>query len=80
MSEMYEAACKVCGQTFKLFKLSSDRSDLFRCTICGEEHQIFSPTLKEMIGSSVKCNCGGNLSADAPPRCPLCLSTDITTE
>ncbi|MBU0481138.1 MAG: hypothetical protein KKG47_08555 [Proteobacteria bacterium] len=73
-----KGVCGKCGHDFVLLIAKGSTCRIFRCDTCGQEHEIFSDMIMQIIDGSVKCNCGGVLRKDAPARCPTCYSANVT--
>lgn len=69
--------CGACGHAFDLLIAKGKGCNILRCDTCGEEHEIYSDMIMQIIDGNVKCSCGGFLRDDAPVRCPTCFSVDI---
>ena len=67
-----EAICKDCGTRYPIRMGGGFICNDFHCDKCGELKIV-----KHEEDFERKCECGGNYTMDAPPRCPNCRSTNF---
>ncbi len=70
-ADLYEMRCSKCARTLLLNMAQNCFSRVF--TQCG---QIFNEHFDTLLAQAIKkCICGGEFSAYAPYRCPICNET-----
>jgi hypothetical protein len=79
VGESFDARCSNCGEIFNISIGGGFRFMMLHCEVCGKPK---ARNIAEKIelgldeaGHWGTCPCGGDLSFDAPPRCPKCRST-----
>lgn len=86
MAVDYPAQCNSCKHEFRIYTGHGFYFTICSCVDCGKSKRIDHPNERgyavkltpEIMG---KCEeCGGNISEDAPKRCPKCKSIDITID
>jgi hypothetical protein len=81
VGESFDARCKQCGTVSNVAVGGGFNFDMLHCEVCGRASA--RERLKKLeVGGDLeapwgRCDCGGELSYDAPPRCPQCRSTDL---
>lgn len=92
MGTLYSSRCNNCGATFETSEGGGFVFELLRCDACGKEKSVSLIRLggkqadrsgeryrQRMEKAAGRCRCGGQFRLDAPPRCPACRSTDLTS-
>jgi hypothetical protein len=82
LGESFDARCKACGTLFNVSIGGGFNFDMLHCEVCGKAAS--RDRLKKIDTDDAeegapwgRCGCGGELSHDAPPRCPTCRSSDF---
>jgi hypothetical protein len=91
MGTLYSSRCNSCGATFETSEGGGFLFELLHCEACGKEKSVpldelggtrarrWGPRYVARIeGAASACECGGHFRLNAPPRCPVCRSTDLT--
>jgi len=74
----YEALCKRCGTRVEVNEGPGMSSMPLRCEDCGKEWWWdFGPGGPTGVPEVPVCECGGQFTMDAPPRCLSCRSTEL---
>jgi len=86
MGQSFDAVCAQCGTFFTARFGGGFMFHLLHCDGCGKEKVIeFKKNAKIQIQNldngqvedlAGQCECGGNFTFDAKPRCPKCGSLD----
>ena len=91
MAQMLEVSCGACGAEEVQLDGPVFTGYLPRCEQCGETRVVppngrpgsaglGDEALAAWIAQEAEtCSCGGRFSVDAPLRCGVCRSTDVTT-
>ena len=79
-----EAICKDCGTRYSIQTGDGFANRDLHCDKCGKGKTVYFMELREAPSKyrsfeeyAGKCECGGNYTLDAPPRCPNCRSTNF---
>jgi len=79
-----EAICKDCGTRYPIRMGGGFVCHDLHCDKCGKEKTVTFREVDEAPSKyrsfeeyAGKCECGGNYTMDAPPRCPNCRSTNF---
>lgn len=86
MGQSFDAVCTKCGAFFTARFGGGFMFHLLHCDRCGREKvmnfekhvkvQIRDLTKSQVEDLAGQCECGGNFTFDANPRCPKCGSLD----
>jgi len=92
MGTRYSSRCNTCGASFNTSEGGGFLFELLHCDVCGKEKSVSLEKYggvraprsgerhqQQMEKAAGVCRCGGHFRLNAPPRCPVCRSTDLTS-
>jgi hypothetical protein len=79
MGSSFDARCNDCGEVHEVSLGGGFTFMLLHCDVCGKPKSVslrkkIDPEAEDPWG---RCRGGGDLSTEAPPRCPKCRSTEF---
>ena len=82
-----EGICRDCGTIYSIKTGGGFINHDLHCDKCGKLKTVYFMELREAPSKyrsfeeyAGKCECGGNYTMDAPPRCPNCRSTNFEVD